>query len=271
MESGENRFAYTTLKRVAELSALFPTVEVDWRSYRDLLIGKMIIILLLALHSYQVLGFLDWTVRDEANFYCPVKHATTHIRDLCLYVSYSRRSQATAVDNCAKKSQRLIELDSAPTWLALQRILARDEHPSTDAIRIFHVGLLQLDRRLNKFTWNHSGSQLDQQMLCRVAPMPLVDERCAELLVDDRSNVSCIRLVDCNRRALYSVCEWRGEHIKPFSQHLASELIKSYVSILGVLAVHGCLFGLVVFLHVCRTGKQVRQLMERHERDLADL
>jgi hypothetical protein len=219
-------------------------------------------------YAERIFQFIGVKIQDESTFYCPVKHMTTHVRDLCLYVSYSRRSRDASRDNCVRKSQRLAELDSMDTWHALKSHLHREDYQSSDAyaIKIFHMGLLRFNAKLNAHVWNHTGARLDNNTLCNPGFKLTTSEKCVELFVDDRFNVSfkCLRLVDCNRKSLYSICEWRGSTIPNFDKHLVAELIKSYMGIVGVLLVYAFLLGLICTIHNCRTRNQIRQLIERH-------
>jgi hypothetical protein len=222
------------------------------------------------IYAEMILGFFGLEIRDETTHYCPVKHMTTRVKDLCFYVSYSRRSRNAAKDNCAKRSQRLVELDSNQTWYALRSHLNREDYYQTNdasAIKIFHIGLLKYNATVKAFVWNHTNVAMDKRYMCTIDTNSTINNRtCAELIVYNSYNVSfkCLKLVECNRMSRYSICEWRGAHMKNFSSHLTTELTKSYISIVGVLLLHVVLLGLICFIHSCRTKDQIKELVERH-------
>ena len=206
-------------------------------------------------------------LNHDASFYCPPKHLSTFVEDLCYNVNPLRKSRKTAIESCKKVSNRLAEIDSDESWLALLSSLAKyykTLEMEDELVNLrFHLGRLVHLHQSNQWVWKSSLASWNDRYTCRKKNSPETKPYepsnrtsiCVELLDRDllyesmASSNSCLRLVDCDR-IRYSICEWRGNSLQNFSSQLRHELIHSFISVL-VVSVLFCLCWLI--LYQCHT------------------
>ena len=206
-------------------------------------------------------------IDDEHDYYCPRKHTTSIDKNLCFYISITKRSRISARENCFKKSQRLVEIDSNLTWNALMYSLSKNETdiPNTPSVKSFHIGVLKLKN--NYYIWNNSESEINKKLLCNKSDLvPRSDFKCANLRLISLNNV-CFQVTECNdtRSIGYSICEWRGDLIDDFNIELYKELVKSYYVILCVLIIYIILIYLLYLIQNYRSIQREAFLKERDD------
>jgi hypothetical protein len=193
---------------------------------------------------------------DENDYYCPRKHTTSFDKNLCFYISITKRSRISARENCFKKSQRLVEIDSNLTWNALIYSLSKNETeiPDTPFVKSFHIGVLKLTKN-NYYIWNNSESVINKNFLCNKSDLiPRSAYKCANLRLTSLNNI-CYKITECNdsRSIGFSICEWRGHLIEDFNIELYKELIKSYYVILCVFIIYIILIYLLYLIQNYRS------------------
>lgn len=234
--------------------------------------------------------FFGVSREPEMSFYCPVKHGTTYVENLCYYTTFARRTRANAKENCFKKSHRLAEIDTNQTWNALIYYLNKEENQINDILgmKLFHLGTLKVkhSNKLNfsKYIWNHSETELIQQILCSSSfvyfnESPSLSRiKCVELLVNyvSTSNSSantvikdkCLRIVECNRTSIYSICEWRGDNIEDFSVYLLDQLIEAYYAIVVVFLLYIIIWYIFYLIYKYRSKDQLRKISKAYKYEL---
>lgn len=207
------------------------------------------------------LWFLFSNRRDDSqlDYYCPRKHFSTRIEDLCFYFYRYRKVHKSAGQVCKLSSHRLATIDSFHTLNAvveafekfLKSLVLLNESKKHETSFRFHLDSIykQAD---GVFYWNSTHTPLHNDLMCAKTKnivnvsqfMSHVNSTCVELIVNDlnyRSNSgemqnACLKLIDCNS-IRYAICEWKGHTIQNYNLQLEAQLVKSYGSILVVFLV----------------------------------
>ena len=220
-----------------------------------------------------ILKILKIPVGGEYEYYCPRKHATSLDRNLCFYVTSSRRTRNSSTENCLKNSQRLVEIDSNSTWNALIYTLNKTDEIRSTGEKPFHIGVVKLKNKT--YVWNNSQTELLKSLMCNnKAATDLtskLDYKCAELRISlPKLENSCINLKECNKfnNKANSICEWRGHEIEEFSVQLYKELIHSYYVIFGVIIIYYMILYLLYITYEYRMKPQHEAALKTYEYEL---
>ena len=222
----------------------------------------------------NILKLFKIPVDKEQDSYCPRKHTTSFDKNLCFYVSFTKRSRISARENCFKKSQRLVEIESNLTWNALLSSLAKFEtefREITATVKSFHIGVLKLQN--NSYVWNQTELEINKKLLCTNSDLkPTSENKCANLRFVSLENV-CFNVTECydTKSIGYSICEWRGNSIEDYSSELYRELIKSYYVIFCVFLIYINILYLLYFIQNYRLKLQEALYRESDEFKISNL
>jgi hypothetical protein len=210
---------------------------------------------------------------EDDDYYCPRRHTSTLSRNLCFYITTTKRTRSSAIENCFKKSHRLVEIDSNFTWTKLVYALRKVESNYVSMnVKGFHIGLLKIQNSSN--VWNNSEIELNKNFLCKknsTFESALTSKnKCVELKPNNSSLINfCLIVKDCNTTSTrHSICEWRGDKIEDFSVELREELIKSYFVIIGVFLAYIAILYLLYLSHRFRSKNQIEAAVKNYEDEL---
>ena len=197
---------------------------------------------------------------DLNHSYCPFKHYSTTIKDLCFFFYKTRKHPKSAQEICKKNSHRLATIDNNLTWIALKysidQFYTTNNYSYKNLNNRFHMGSVY---KMNKqsYFWNHSQTKIEENYFCfsKLNKTFSINSNfnCIELIYNDEIYQSfhdkkmCLKLIDCSN-ARFSICEWRGDNIQDYSVELRSQIINAYKCIICVASLY-CLIWILLWLY----------------------
>jgi len=190
----------------------------------------------LILHtSARKLAFLF----NRDDFFCPLNHKKTLIEDLCYLVSHKRKnSYNEAQDHCNKYSHGLAQIKNINVWhnikFGLNQIF---DSNSGDHNFSFYIQS-NLTEYKTGISTNNVQNYLANDFFCNKTTNKSAANLCLELryfyFSSNRSSLACLNYIKC-KRSRYCLCEWRGDKIESFNDHLKIQILNAFISVIFAL------------------------------------